>query len=153
MLSYRQKSDNIYTCTSVLLQVSLTYFGADSDGLLSVLVSWATCDAVVDAPVAWGDCAGTSKKGTVTGPLSTNGITSVVLYGPSTGGKYPYSISTQSFWHQKWPKMVATGQPTSYVYDYSPKGGAKYASPILHHVLIKGNASWEARRSSSQFGT
>ena len=118
----------------------MTYFGAASDGTVSVVVSWATCDGIVDAPPNLGECAGTSKKGTVTGPLSTRGVTSYVLYGPSTGGKFPYGISTQTFWHETWPKKIATGQPTSYIYDYSSRGGAKYASPLLHHVLIRGNA-------------
>jgi hypothetical protein len=118
-------------------QVSLTYFGADERGYMSILLSWATCDAVVETPAALGDCTGSSKKGTVTGPLSVNGVSSVVYYGPSTAGRFPYN-SHSSFWHAGWPKKLAIGRPTSYVYDYSKTGGLKYASPIIHHVLISG---------------
>jgi len=109
-------------------QVSLTYYGMDRRGLASVLVSWATCDAVIDAQPDLGDCTAPGvPAGVVFKPLNTDGLMSAVLY------------NSQEQHQQKHAKeMTATGTPTSYMYDYSSVGGMKYASPVLHHVLLKG---------------
>eukprot|EP00775_Hariotina_reticulata_P003004 gene3004-3285_t len=108
-------------------QVSLTYFGVGKNDLASVLVSWVTCEAIIETPPGKGDCtAPGSVPGTVTKALSTKDLTSVVLWGQlSKNGALAF-------------KKLAKGKPTAYTHDYSSKGGLKYASPVLHHVLITG---------------
>lgn len=112
-----------YTSTAAALsahKVHLTYYGANSFGKASMLISWATCDSVLDTPAAMGNCTGTSIDSIVAKPLATAGIASTVYWGP------------------KKPLYRSTGAPTSYVYSYAPTQGYKYASPLLHHVLLTG---------------
>ena len=86
---------------------------------MSILVSWATCDAVVQSLGA-GNCTGTSRADVVTRPVVVDNLLSVVKYG------------------RKGRPMVAwgSGKPTSYAYKYA--GLMNYASPVLHHVLLQG---------------
>jgi hypothetical protein len=87
------------------VQVHITFWS-----VTSVLVSWATCDALL----------GTTRS---LQPRSTAGVKSIVLYGT----------------HSKKLSKTATGVATSYAYDYSKgKRPGTYASPLLHHVLLKG---------------
>jgi hypothetical protein len=75
-----------------------------------VLISWATCDAQL----------GTTQP---LQPLPTAGVKSTVLYGTDS----------------RKLSRTATGVATSYAYDYSrSKRPGTYASPLLHHVLLKG---------------
>lgn len=74
----------------------------------AVLVSWASCDAKLGQNY----------------PVSTDSIRSVVSYGTSSGKL----------------DQKTEGVATSYAYDYTAlKGkGINYASPVLHHVQLKG---------------
>jgi hypothetical protein len=112
-------------CCCSPLQVSLGYFGVDGAGRASVLVSWATCDAILQSSSRSGDCTGPAKAGPVTRPLSTDGLVSRVYWGLDRGNATQLS-------------NLAEGNATSYVYDYMDLIGFKYASPVFHHVLIKG---------------
>jgi hypothetical protein len=56
--------------------------------------------------------------------VPTANINSVVFYGTSSGNL----------------DQRAAGVATSYAYDYRGNGTA-YASPVLHHVLLKGKYS------------
>ncbi|WIA32552.1 hypothetical protein OEZ86_003360 [Tetradesmus obliquus] len=86
-------------------QVHITFWSATS-----VLVSWASCDAVL----------GTTQPPQ---PRPTAGVKSIVLYGTS-----PKKL-----------RKTATGVATSYANDYSKsKRQGTYASPLLHHVLLTG---------------
>jgi hypothetical protein len=107
------------------VQVVLSYYGSDDSGRMSILVSWATCDAIVQSTNTSGDCTGPAQAGIVTKPLSTTGLVSRVYWGIDRGN------TTQL-------KSLAEGNATAYVYDYLDFTGIKYASPVLHHVLIKG---------------
>lgn len=82
-------------------QVHLTYWSSTS-----VLVSWATCDAVVGDSVA---------------AIPTGKAVSIVIYGTASNRL----------------GNTATAAPTSYVYDYRKVDKPSYASPLLHHVLLK----------------
>lgn len=70
--------------------------------------------------VSWATCD--AQLGN-TKPVSTSGIRSAVYYGKSNNQL----------------DSTAEGAATSYAYDYSSLGyGTSYASPVLHHVLLKG---------------
>jgi hypothetical protein len=77
----------------------------------AVLVSWASCDAKLGQNY----------------PVSTDNIRSVVYYATNSGKL----------------DQKTEGVATSYAYDYTAlKGnGINYASPVLHHVLLKGEHS------------
>jgi hypothetical protein len=105
-------------------QVQLSYAGADKKGRVSVIVSWATCDAIVDSPPSWGTCAGTSQAGTVTGPLATKGLKPTVYFGTAPS---PQDTGDQ-----------ATGKSSSYMFSFDPYGNFRYASPVLNRVILKG---------------
>lgn len=78
----------------------------------SVLVSWASCDAAVEQ----------QPGAPAPARASTAGVSSIVQYGTSRDAL----------------QQTAEGVATSYVSDYSSVGGVSYASPLLHHVLLKG---------------
>ncbi|KAF8059725.1 PAP15 [Scenedesmus sp. PABB004] len=114
-------------CFCYASQVSVTFYGIDENGYASVLVSWATCDAVVQTTATSANCTGPAKPGTVTGPLSTRGLTSQVYWvAAASKGSKP---------------QLSQGNCTSYVTHYAPQYDAMvYASPLLHHVLLVGAA-------------
>lgn len=60
----------------------------------------------------------------------TAGVSSIVRYGTSKDALH----------------QTAEGMATSYVSDYSSVGGVSYASPLLHHVLLKGEGGMVAVR-------
>ncbi|KAF8059726.1 PAP15 [Scenedesmus sp. PABB004] len=118
-----------------LVQVSVTFYGIDKNGYASVLVSWATCDAVVQTTATSANCTGPAKPGTVTGPLSTRGLTSQV-----------YWVAAASS-HGK--TRLSQGNCTSYVTRYAPQYDAMvYASPLLHHVLLVGDPGQTANTTT-----
>jgi hypothetical protein len=106
-------------------QVSLNFFGSDNAGNISVLVSWATCDAIMQSTNKSGDCTGPAKAGTVTKALSTEGLVSRVYVAIDQGNATLF-------------KRVVEGNATSYMYNYMDYTGINYASPVLHSVLITG---------------
>lgn len=87
-------------------QVHLTYWSSTS-----VLVSWATCDAVVGNAAAAAAAA-----------RNTAGAKSIVKYGTSNSQLHD----------------TATSVPASYVYDYQAVEMPSYVSPLLHHVMLTG---------------
>ena len=103
----------------------MAYFGVDGAGRVSILVSWATCDAILQSSTMSGNCTGPAKAGTVTRPLSTDGLVSRVYWGVDRGNATQLS-------------NLAEGNATSYMYNYMNYTGINSASPVLHHVLIKG---------------
>lgn len=75
--------------------------------------------------VSWATCGAQLRQTT---QLTTSNITSVVFYGSSSSNL----------------DQRAEGVATSYAYDYKDKG-ISYASPVLHHVLLKGkHTAWLA---------
>lgn len=106
-------------------QVSLNFFGSDNAGNISVLVSWATCDAIMQSTNKSGDCTGPAEAGTVTKALSTEGLVSRVYVAIDRGNATEF-------------KRVVEGNATSYMYNYIDYTGINYASPVLHSVLITG---------------
>lgn len=75
-------------------------------------MSWASCDAAVEQ----------QPGAAAPARAATAGVSSIVQYGTSKDSLH----------------QTAEGVATSYVSDYSSVGGVSYASPLLHHVLLKG---------------
>lgn len=89
-------------------QVSVAWWGTDAvTGKPSVVISWATCDAV------WTPANSVPA-------LDTAAATSVVRLGRVPG------VFTRT----------ASGIAASYNVTFSDAGGGSYASPILHHTLV-----------------
>lgn len=81
------------------------------------LTFWSSTSVLV----SWDTCD--AVVGNSAAARSAAGVKSVVEYGTSS----------------KHLHHTATSSPTSYVYDYQKAGKPSYASPLLHHVLLKGD--------------
>lgn len=73
--------------------------------------------------VSWASCDAKLRQTT---PLPTSNVTSVVFYGTNSSNL----------------DQRAQGVATSYAYDYKDTGAISYASPVLHHVLLKGKHTY-----------